>query len=174
MGLRYIIVLLMISNMLSAQQGKTIWVDTSYHLINEPYYFDSLKISIIPPAYFKPFHIDKKFGFIHKGAAATIDVEVIPNVLYTYVVQGMNKDELAKQHVTLKDHQEVLTNQGKKADWFLLGFTLGTGDKKMEFERMMLITGDAKRTILVIGNYPLIARNVLFQVMKESLLSIDF
>lgn len=157
-----------------AQESPKIWVDTSYHLVNEPFNFDSLKVSLIPPAYFKPFFTEKQIGFIHRGSASTIEIKVIPGVLYPYVVKGITAEVLAKQQVVLKEHSEILTNEGKPADLFLFGFTLQSGGHSMEFERLMLITGDLKRTVMVIANYPVIARKVLFHVLKESLLTINF
>ncbi|MCX7696818.1 MAG: hypothetical protein N2Z72_03875 [Bacteroidales bacterium] len=172
--MRFKFVLILFAIGLKAQEVPKIWVDTSYHLINEPFHFDSLNISLIPPAYFQPFFTEKQVGFIHRGSGSTIEIKIIPDVLYPYVVKGMTKEALSNQQVVLKDHTELLTNEGKPADLFLLGFTLKSGDYTMEFERLMLITGDLKKTVIVIANYPIVAKKVLFHVLKESLLTVNF
>lgn len=150
-------------------------VDTSYHLILEPYLIPLSDVSIIPPAYYKPFTQDGKFGFIHQGAASTLQVQIVPGTPYTYIAESLTQEELGKQGAVLLLREEVLTNDNKPAILMVLSFTIKKpGQEDAVFERMMLLTGDHTRAVWVNANYPAIARPVLYNVLRESLLSIKF
>jgi len=150
------------------------YIDTTYHVVNEPFFFDSSGVSIIPPAYYLPFIQKGKTGFIHKGAGSTLQVEILDGMIYTLIAGSLTAEELLKQNAVLKEHYTLLTNNGKAADFFVVGFSIKALDKDVEYERMMLLTGDHKKTIWVSANYPIIAKSVIFNVLKESLLSVDF
>jgi len=150
------------------------FIDTSYQKVNEPFFFDSSGVSIIPPAYYLPFVQKGKAGFIHKGAGSTLQVEILDGMVYTLIAGSLTAEELLKQNAVLKEHYTILTNNDKSADFFIVGFSIKALDKDVEYERMMLLTGDHKRTIWVSANYPLMAKSVVFNVLKESLLSVDF
>lgn len=150
------------------------YIDTTYQKVNEPFFFDSTGVSIIPPAYYMPFVQNGKTGFIHKGAGSTIQVEILDGMIYTLIAGSLTAEELLKQNAVLKEHYTILTNNGKSADFFIVGFSIKALDKDVEYERLMLLTGDHKRTIWVSANYPVMAKSVVFNVLKESLLSVDF
>jgi len=60
---------------------------------------------------------------------------------------------------------------------YLLSFSVTSTDtskKVMQFERMMLFTGDYQRTIWINASYPVLVKKLLYQVIKESLLSVEF
>lgn len=150
------------------------YIDTSYHKVNERFYFDSSGVSIIPPAYYMPFVQGGKTGFIHKGAGSTIQVQILDSMIYTMIAGGLTEEEFLRQNATLKEHYSVLTNNGQKADFFIISFFIKALDKDVEYERMMLLTGDHTRAIWVNANYPLMAKQVVFSVLKECLLSVEF
>ncbi len=160
----------------AAQHSETnmMYIDTSYHKVNERFFIDTTGVSIVPPAHYLPFVQNDKWGFIHKGAASTIQVQIFDGVIYTMLSAGLTAEELLKQNVTLKEHYMILTNDNQKADLFVVSFFVKGLDKDLEYERLMLLTGDHTRTIWINANYPVIAKSVVFNVLKESLLSVEF
>jgi len=159
-----------------AQETKPdeMFIDTSYNKVNEPFYFDSTGVSIIPPAYFMPFVQKGKMGFIHKGAGSTIQVQILDGMIYSMIAGGLTTEEFMRQNATLKEHYSVLTNSGQKAEFFIVSFFIKALDKDIEYERMMLLTGDHTRAIWVSANYPVMAKTVVFTTLKESLLTVEF
>lgn len=157
-----------------AQNGDVeMLVDTSYQFTNEAFDFgDGVKLS--PPAYFLPFVQNEKQGFIHQGAASTIQVQIYEKVLYSYIAASLTEEELLKQNARLVEHSKVLTNDDKEADFFVIAFTLNSDGKEVEYERMMLLTGDHTKAIWINANYPVLAKQILFNVLKESLLTVQF
>ena len=133
-------------------------------------------IKMVPPAYFKAFMKDGKFGFIHEGAASSISIEEIKGSAYTLIVKGMTKEYFEKQGVTLIAQEEVKTRQNKDGTLMLVGFKVKSkdGEKEVEYERLMLFTGDYNRTIWINANYPAMVRKVLLAALRESLLSVQF
>ncbi len=133
-------------------------------------------IRMVPPAYFKPFLNDGKFGFMHEGAASSISIQEIKGTPYPIVVQNMTKEYLETQGVKFITRDNIQTKQKKDAVIYLLSFTVKSkdGSKEMEYERIMLFTGDYNRTIWINANYPVVARKMLFTPLKESLLSVQF
>lgn len=159
-----------------AQQDNSpeMFIDTTYHKVNERFYFDSTGVSIIPPAYFMPFIQKDKTGFIHKGAGSTIQVQILDGMIYSMIAGGLTEEEFLRQNATLKEHYTLLTNDDKKAEFFIVSFFIKALDKDVEYERMMLLTGDHKRTVWVSANYPVMAKPVVFSVLKECLLTVEF
>ncbi len=133
-------------------------------------------IRIVPPAFFKGFIKDGKFGFMHEGAAASISIEEIKGTPYPIVVQNMTKEYFESQGVKFITKENIQTRQQKDAVIFLVNFSVKSkdGNKELEYERMMLFTGDYNHTIWISANYPVIARKMLFVPLKESLLSVQF
>jgi hypothetical protein len=133
-------------------------------------------IKMVPPAFFKAFLKDGKFGFIHEGAGSSISIEEIKGTAFTLLVKGMTKEYFAKQGVTLIAQEDVKTKQNKDATLMLVGFKVKSkdGEKEVEYERLMLFTGDYNRTIWINANYPAIIRKVLLAALRESLLSVQY
>lgn len=156
------------------EEDHQMLIDTSYHAINEPFEIGDLDVFITPPAYFMPFVQNGNQGFIHKGAGSTIQVQIIEGVLYPFITASLSEEELLKQNAKLVEKFEVLTNQGEKAEMMIVSFSIKALDKDVAYERLMLFTGDTKRSIWISANYPVVAKPVVFQVLKESLLSVTF
>jgi hypothetical protein len=133
-------------------------------------------IKIIPPAYFKPFFKDGKFGFMHQGAAASISIQEIKGTAYVMVVKALTKEYIESQGMKYIAQEDIKTRQGKDATLIAVGFKIKSTDGKqdVEYERLMLFTGDYENTVWVQGNYPVVAKKVLYLVMRESLLSVTF
>lgn len=145
-------------------------------LLNNRLVIPGTDISMIPPAYFKPFVNDGHFGFMHEGAASSISVEQIPGTAFSIVVSGITPENMAAQNIAYKTREDLLTYQGHEACLFTVGFMVKSrdGSRELEYERLMFFTGNYNRTIWINASYPLIARNVLYNVLRESLLSVQF
>lgn len=178
-GMKKLVFLIFLSflsqSVLFAQEENNLdmLVDTSYQYMDEPFDFGN-NVSMTPPSHFLPFVQDNKQGFIHQGAASTIQVQIFENVLYTFIAESLTEEELIKQNARLVEHTQVLTNDDKEADFFVIAFTVNSNGKDVEYERMMLLTGDHTRAIWINANYPLLARDILYNVLKESLLTLQF
>lgn len=133
-------------------------------------------IRIIPPAYFKPFIKEGKYGFMHEGAGASIAVMEVKGTPWVMVTQALTKDYIEKQGMHYISREEVKTKAGNDGVIISVGFKVKSTDGKqdVEYERLMLFTGDYSRTIWVQGNYPVVAKKVLYLVVRESLLSVQF
>jgi hypothetical protein len=145
-------------------------------LLNNVQSIPGTTIQIIPPAYFEPFQSDGKYGFMHKGAGASISVQEVKNTPFTVAVEGFTKEYVEAQGLKYISREDVKTKSGKDASIIAVSFVAKSGDgaQEVEYERLMLFTGDAGRTIWVQGNYPVMVKKVLFLVIRESLLSVQF
>ena len=133
-------------------------------------------VKIIPPAYFKPFIKDGKYGFMHEGAGASVAVLEVKGTPWVMVVQALTKEYIEKQGMKYIAREDVKTKDGKDATIISVSFKVKSTDGKqdVDYERLMLFTGDYSKTIWVQGNYPLVAKNVLYLVIRESLMSVRF
>lgn len=133
-------------------------------------------ISIIPPAYFKPYVNDGKFGFIHEGAASSITIQEMKGTPFALVTQGLTSAYFDEQGIKLITKEDIKTKSNKDGTLFLVEFKVKSKDGKqeVEYERIMYFTGTYNRTIWVNANYPKVARNVLFNVLKTSVLSVQY
>jgi len=124
-------------------------------------------IKIVPPAYFRPYG---KNGFIHQGASASIQILEIDNTPYVMVTKGLTKEYFKTQGVKLLAQEDIKTSDNKNGKMYIVAFKVDD----IPFERIMYFTGDYNRTIWINANYPVAARNVLFSVLKNSVLSVQF
>ena len=135
-------------------------------------------IKIIPPAYFKPFTNDGKFGFMHVGASSTISFKVIPGTPYLMndEFSKLIEQSFEKQGVKLVSSENVKTKAGKDGKMYVVSFKAKSKDGKQEYdyERLMLFTGDLSQTIWIEANYPTVVKKILFDVLKLSLLTVQF
>ena len=133
-------------------------------------------IRIVPPAYFKAFVNDGKFGFMHDGSGASVSIQEIIGTPYPIVAQYMSKEYLETQGVKFITKEDIQTRDKKDAIIYLVSFPVKSkdGTKELQYERLMLFTGDYNRTIWISANYPVVARKMLFVALRESLLSVKF
>lgn len=125
-------------------------------------------IRIIPPSHFTLY--DTIQGFIHNGSSSTIQVNDIIRGPYVFITPKLTSEYFAKQGFTLVSKQDTITKSGMQASIYTVTFTAsGTN-----YERLMIFTGDYERTIWVNANYPVVMRFLLGEVLKESLLSVEF
>lgn len=168
-----IVVFLVISfiNTLSAQQKNIQLVDgkTRFTLAHT-------NVSIIPPAYFRSLDQQDVLAFLHPGSFSSIQVKRIEGIPYYIFTESITEDVLKNQGVTLLEKTEMQTYAGKPGMLVRIGFTMKTTTETMniEFERLMFFTGTYNETIWIDATYPLEAKNLLYNVLLHSILSIEF
>ncbi|MDD3875985.1 MAG: hypothetical protein PHT69_05155 [Bacteroidales bacterium] len=135
-----------------------------------PEYFQipNTKIELIPPAHFR--FMEQMNGFLHVGTSSSIQIQEIRGTAYPMIVQGLTEGHFTSQGVTLISKEEVLTSNGQKAVIFTVAFKVDD----FEFERLMFFSGDYNNTIWINANYPVVMKEILNVVLKESLLTARF
>lgn len=133
------------------------------------------QIFITPPAHFK--FVEKLNGFIHVGSSASITVTSVEGTSFLQVTDGLTPDYFKTQNAMLVATEDVKTANGMDGKLYTLSFTTTSTDtskKVLQFERMMLFTGDYHNTIWLNASYPAVLKKLLYPVLKESLLSVGF
>ncbi len=164
-------VLLCLINVIAfAQSDTTKKASTVY---TEPVQVGNLGVSILPPAYFEPS--ENFTGFMHKGAGASLQISTTEGKPFPIMAQALvDKANLEKLGITLISQEKIKTKQGKDAILIVIGFTIKGPGKDFDYERIVLLTGDYDRTIMVNANYPVLAKSILFEVIKQSVLTIAY
>jgi hypothetical protein len=139
----------------------------------EPVLVGNTGVKILPPAYFeKSSSFD---GFNHTGAGASIQISTTQGKPFPVMAQAMvDKTNLEKLGVQLISEEKVKTSDGKDAILIVIAFSVKGPTKTFDYERIMLLTGDYDKTIIVNANYPVLAKTILFEVVKKSVLTVSY
>jgi hypothetical protein len=142
-------------------------------IYTEPVLVGATGVKIIPPAYFeKSSTFD---GFNHTGAGASIQISVTQGKPFPIMAQAMvNKTNLEKLGIQLISEEKIKTDSGKDAILIVIAFSVKGPTKTFEYERMVLLTGDYDKTIIVNANYPVIAKTILYEVLKKSVKTVTY
>jgi hypothetical protein len=141
----------------------------------KPFAIPNTDIIITPPVHFK--YVDNIKGFVHLGTSASINIVEIDQISYLQIIEGLTPEYFAKQNATIIGVTDVVTQSGMNGKLYTLGFSINSNDsskKVLQFEKMMLFTGDYHHTIWVSANYPVMLKKVLYMVMRDSMLSAKF
>ncbi|HOY33035.1 MAG TPA: hypothetical protein PKW80_14240 [Bacteroidales bacterium] len=113
-------------------------------------------------------------GFLHKGSASTLMINEISNSPYSFTVSHFKPENLEKDGAKVTEMQEIKTAAGQDALLYTLTLTLPGKDNttKVDFERMVLLTGNNNTTFCVVASYPLIIRDLILEPLKTSMLSV--
>ncbi len=113
-------------------------------------------------------------GFLHKGSASTLMVSEITASPFSFILSHFNSENLEKDGAKLTDKIEIKTTSGQDAVLYTLGFAVKSKDKSssVDFERLILITGNETTTVVVVANYPVMIRKLIQDPLKISLLSV--
>jgi hypothetical protein len=127
------------------------------------------RVSLLIPEGFQ--HQEGQPVYFHSGSAATIQVKEVPGIASVYTIKAHTREAFeANEGVKFVSEEILKTQSGLEAKLVVVAFTV----EGMEFERMMLITGDYNYSVIVHANYPLLTKNLLFDKLKQSLLSVKF
>jgi hypothetical protein len=141
--------------------------------MSAPVHVPNTSVTITPPLYFKASTTFN--GFIHDGAGATIQISETEGKPYPYMAQAMaNEENLKKQGITLISQEKVTIISGKQAIMLVIGFEVKGPKQTFNYERIVFLTGDYNKTIIINMNYPVAAKDILFQVLKQSLLTVNY
>lgn len=141
----------------------------------KPFLIPNTQILITPPAHFK--FVDKINGFIHIGSSASITVTSVEGTSYLQVTEGLTAEYFKTQNAILISTEDIKTSNGMDGKLYTLSFTTTSTDtakKVLQFERMMLFTGDYHNTIWLNASYPSVLKKILYPALKQSLLSVLF
>jgi len=140
--------------------------------------FEGTNISITPPEGFKKVDFFK--GFFNYANGASIQLEPIDSIAYTLIAEGFTKEVLEPQGITFISKEHVTTNAGKKGILITMGFEVTqkndqTGiDETRIYERLTFLTGDMNRTIYISANYAMLVKELVGELIKQSLYSAQF
>ncbi len=165
----FIIIFIIASTILSAQNTD------SQDTIIPSYKVPNTDVSFIPPKYFMV--LPQANTLLHPTSSSTIQVNEINGSPYPMLVKNITKEYIEKQGVKFISKKDTLTDDGKKATYFLVSFKTQAQDTLhtvIEYERFMFFTGTYNKTIWINANYPVIARDVLAKVLLKSLLTVKF
>ncbi len=129
---------------------------------------ENTSIRIIPP---KAFRLDKKQGnlLVQDWTGSNILIQEL-NTSYSKMVLGITKETFLKQGYTFISSYDVFTKSGNEGKLFILSFKTG----EWEYERMVLLSGNNKKTAWISANYPVIMRHLLYEILESSILNIEF
>ncbi|MCI4669244.1 MAG: hypothetical protein MRZ79_14005 [Bacteroidia bacterium] len=124
------------------------------------------KASLTPPEHFKV--AEQFYGFIHGESSSTILIQELEGTSYLLLKQGMTPEYFASQGFTYISAEDIITTSGLKGILYRMSFTV----QETEFERLMLFAGDYHQTFWLVGNYPSMIKEQMFETMKNSLLTL--
>lgn len=132
--------------------------------------------SFIPPVYFQKIDQEEALAYIHPGAFSSIQLKVVNEIPYTRISEAVNEETMSAQGVKVLVREDLTTLSGHQAVMFLLSYTVENPENgtPINFERLMLLTGTYNMTVWIDANYPVEARSLLYNVLRESLLSVEF
>ena len=125
-------------------------------------------IRITPP---KAFRLDEKQEnlIVQDWTGSNILVQEL-SVSYKKMLTGISKETFEKQGFEYISAYDVFTKSGNEGKLFVLSFKTG----EWEYERLVLLSGDDKKTAWISANYPVIMRHLLYEILENSLLNIEF
>jgi len=132
-------------------------------------------VSFIPPKYFMV--LPQANTLLHPTSSSTIQVNEINGTPYPMLVKNITKEYIEKQGAKFISKKDTITDNGKKATYFLVSFTTQAKDSLhtvVKYERFMFFTGTYNKTIWINANYPVITRDVLANVLLKSLLTVKY
>jgi hypothetical protein len=120
-------------------------------------------VSLEPPPGFTQA---KQFpGFAKEEITASIMVTEVPGP-YSKVTEGMTNEGLASRGMTLIDRED---DTNSKPPRILLH--VAQDARGLEFLKWMLITGDEKKTVMVVGTYPKSKQDEVGEAIKNAVLT---
>lgn len=125
-------------------------------------------IKIQPPEYF--MFSEQIPGYIHPGTSSTIQIQEIIGTSWVMIRSAMTNEYFESQGTTLISETEVTMKDGKSGVLYLVEFNVDGFD----YERLMLFAGDYNNTIWINANYPKAAKNIIQNILTESLLTAQF
>ncbi|MBK5144243.1 hypothetical protein I2494_11020 [Budviciaceae bacterium BWR-B9] len=122
-------------------------------------------VSIEPPA---GFSLSKQFtGYMNETAGASIMVNEMPAPLEE-IKHAFIPDLMKTEGVRLLGTEEATSHEGKV--WL---YKIGQTANNQQFNKWILLQGDSKRSLMLVGTYPAAEEAKLGDAIKRSLISMD-
>lgn len=138
----------------------------------EKVYFADSDISITPPTGFK--QVDFFVGFFNYSNGASIQIQKVDSIAYVLVAEGLSQENLDAQDVTLVSKENVTTTDGKSGILVIMEFEITQNEEIRKYQRMSFLTGDMNNTIFINANYPVLVKDLVYDAIKNSLLTAKF
>jgi hypothetical protein len=151
-------------------------IDTTFHEYDTHFQPKGASYSIVAPMHFKPFVNNGNHGFIHTGSMSSMQIKTIEGVSYLNIAASINDEIMQEQGIKLISKENMVTASGNEGVLVILQYSLPNdiNDLPIKFERLMFITGTYHTTFWIDANYPLQIKPLLYNVMKNSMESIQF
>lgn len=127
--------------------------------------FPKTNLTFTPPKTFR----EEMGNIIHDWTGASIQCSII-NSSYIKVIKEITKATFEKQGFIYINQETIKTHQNKEGIIFLIGFQ----SNKIEYERMVCFIENGEKTAWININYPTIMKSLLFEVLENSLLTVEF
>lgn len=136
---------------------------------NSPVNFEGTRVSMVVPEGFEKM-ADQPV-FFHNGSGSTIQVTEVPDIAGVYTMMAFTKEALEENEgVHFVSSEDLQMSSGLDAKLIVVGFNV----EGMDYERMMLITGDYNYSVIINANYPKMTKKLMFEVLKKALTSAKF
>jgi hypothetical protein len=136
--------------------------------------FKTSGIKFLPPKDFQlSTHLD---GYIHPGSGSSIIVTFSKGKNLTGISSSFNGSSLAKNNLRLVSQENVILKENMPGLLVVTQTTVISNDtvqQPMDFERILLFFETASGTVCINANFPANMHSLLFDVIKESLFSVE-
>ncbi len=131
--------------------------------------FTGTRVSMIVPEGFEK--MPDQPVYFHNGSATSIQVKEVPNIAGVYTMMAFTKEALEENEgVIFISSEDLQMASGLDAKLVVVGFNV----EGMDYERMMLVTGDYNYSVIINANYPKMTKKLMFEVLKKALTSAKF
>ncbi len=159
---------LLVTMSISAQHKA----DSSYRLSKVQVPETKIEISI--PSVYEYNEVQKCYVF--KGAASSLTVKEIRGASFSKVITKVDAKYFENLGFTFQSQQSIKTEKGLDGIIYISTAKLKSKEtnQELEFEKLMLLAGDETKTVWITVNYPVFAKQALYEIMTKSLLTVDF
>jgi hypothetical protein len=114
--------------------------------------------------------------FVYSGASATLVIRVLATTPFETMEKTVTETMLEKQQMVVGSTEDLRTDAGRKARLFTarLQVQASEEDKKVDYKRLIFITGDEQKSVWITVNYPVLTEKLLDEPMRAALLSVEF
>jgi hypothetical protein len=159
---------LLVSLSISAQHKA----DSTYKFITVQVPETKIEISI--PSVFEYNDVQKCYVF--KGAASSLTVKEIRGSSFIKVAAKVDAKYFENLGFAYQSQQNIKTIKGLDGIIYISTAKLKSKEtnQELEFEKLMLLAGDETKTVWITVNYPVFAKQALYEIMTKSLLTVSF
>lgn len=119
---------------------------------------------------------DSQMAYIYSGAAASINVKELKGTSFNALIAGTTKESIEHQGMKLMRIDDITLQSGMKGKQYTTSFSVQTPgeEKPVEFKRIIFFAGNDEKSVWIMMNYPVVTENVLEEVLRSCLLTVEF